>query len=628
MASRRPWWRRLEARRPEDRTLTRHRGLAVIALAAFAVVALLSETRPWRLADMRIYDFLSTTSAPPLPPDGPVIVAIDEPSFAEIGRQWPWPRDLHARAVEALRAAGARTIGLDTVFAEPSATPQADAALAAAMAPDVVLAADETLVTTPQADQLIRVEPLPELTGRGARAGITAIALDGDGAMRRIPGYDDGFAAVLLETAGADAIQPPPDALIQSFGPARTYPTISYYQALDPESFLPPGFLRGRVVIIGLSTQSAPTVQAGGPDAYATSWTPRTGRLVAGAEIHATIFDNLAHRLFVMPASAMAGLLAILAGVLLAVQLAWRATGWRTIASGTVALLAVCAASFAMLRFGRVYMSPAAPALALVLTAAAQGARDFASERRMRRDITRVFSQYLSPVLVERLANDPSRLRLAGERRELSILFCDVRGFTTIAESMKDDPERLTALVNRLLNPLSQAVLDAGGTIDKYIGDAVMAFWNAPLDDPDHARHAVEAGLAMITAIRALDAEIAAEAEARGERPVGLRIGVGINTGDCVVGNVGSDARFDYSALGDAVNLASRLEGLTKEHGVSLLLGPLTAERVGDRLPLRALGTATVKGKTEPVAIWTVADEPLAQGDPAAGPLSGEVRPG
>jgi adenylate cyclase len=225
------------------------------------------------------------------------------------------------------------------------------------------------------------------------------------------------------------------------------------------------------------------------------------------------------------------------------------------------------------MRLGHVFLSPLGPGLAFLSVAAGQAGLDYAEERRRRHEITRAFQQYLSPALVERLAKDPSHLKLGGERRTLSILFCDIRGFTTIAEEMKDDPERLTTLVNRLLTPLSDAVLKQGGTIDKYIGDCLMAFWNAPVDDPDHAVHAVRAALDMLAALARVNEELEAEAQ-RERRPAQtLRIGIGINTGECVVGNMGSHQRFDYSALGDAVNLASRLEGVSKDYGISLLLG-------------------------------------------------------
>lgn len=602
------WWRRFPGSagfQAPDEAGRRRRAILLLAVVGGLAVSFVSATGPWRLAEARVFDYLSTFSPPPRPADGPVVVAIDEPSFAELNLQWPWPRALHGRLVNALRDAGARAVGLDIVFAEPSAAPDADAALAAALGPDVVLAADETVIRSPQADQTLRTEPLPALTARGARSGLASVVLDGDGTLRRVPPYPDGFAATLLRTAGRDAIEPPAGALIQTWGPARTYPTASYYQALDPDNFLPPGFFRGRVVIVGLSMQAAPAVDAGGADVFATSQTPRTGRLVAGAEVQATLYDNLGAGLFVAPASPLAAIGLVLAAAALAGAAVWRGTGWRTCLWSAAALVLAGAGSFLLLRFGRVYAAPLGPALAFLLVAGAQGGRDYAGERKLRRGITRAFSQYVSPVIVERLAANPSLLKLGGERRTLSILFCDVRGFTTISERMKDDPEGLTRLVNRLLDPLSQTVMDHGGTIDKYIGDAVMAFWNAPLPDPDHALHAVEAGMAMHRALDGLNRELAGEA-AGNQPPLELRIGVGVNTGDCVVGNMGSSLRFDYSALGDAVNLASRLEGETKRYGVGLAIGEATATAIGTRLPLAPLDRVQVKGKAEAVTVSTV----------------------
>jgi adenylate cyclase len=238
---------------------------------------------------------------------------------------------------------------------------------------------------------------------------------------------------------------------------------------------------------------------------------------------------------------------------------------------------------------------------------AAQSGLDYAKERAGRRQITQAFAQYLSPDLVAQLASDPSRLKLGGEKKELSVLFCDVRGFTTIAEQLKDDPQQLTELINRLLTPLSDIVLSHGGTIDKYIGDCLMAFWNAPLDDPHHSDHAVTAALSMLASMEGLNAELRREAEMAGRTHHELRIGIGINTGDCVVGNMGSTRRFDYSALGDAVNLAARLEGESKNLGVSLLIGEKTAASLRDKSGMNELGRIVVKGKSEEVSVFTVA---------------------
>lgn len=587
------------------------------ALAAAALVFLLNLWPPFRTIEAHAFDVFSTADPPALAelsdPHPVVIVAIDEPSLAEVGLQWPWPRSLHAELIAALRRAGARAIGLDLVFAEPS-TPGEDAALARAMGPDVVLASDESVIDTPQARQILRTEPLAELVAAGAAPGLASVALDRDGVLRRLPPWPDTFAATLRAVADPEATaQTPRTGYIQVLGPARTYPTVSYYQALDPEAFLPEGAFRDRIVLVGLSLQTAVRADESAADAFATSQTLRSGRLTPGVEMQATLLDNLRHDLFIRPAPPLAQAASILAAALLTAWLAWRPVDHRSYLAAAGLLLLLTGGSYLLLWQARWFLPPVAPALAVVLTLAPIAARDQTRERRMRRQITRAFSHYLAPEMVRRLARDPGGLKLGGERRTLTILFCDVRNFTPMAERMKGEPERLTHLVNRILTPLSTAVLDQGGTIDKYIGDCVMAFWNAPLDDPDHAPHAVLAGLAMLDAMARLNAEFAAE-DSGTEPPPRLAVGVGVNTGVCVVGNMGSDRRFDYSALGDAVNYASRLEGASKLCGVPLLLGAATAAEIRARpdpvLDPVLVDRVSVKGRSLPEPVYTVLPGP------------------
>ncbi|TNM62074.1 CHASE2 domain-containing protein [Aliirhizobium smilacinae] len=592
-------------RRSTVRRLVVSRPLQVLLLAVFVfgAVALLSRLPAWSLMDYRAFDYLSTIKGPGVPSDDVVIVAIDEPSLAEINTQWPWPRSLHAQLVSHLRAAGAKVIGLDIIFSEPSSAAN-DQALADVIGPDVVLAADETVVTSDQADQYIRVMPLDMLIAKGAAAGIASIMLDRDGAFRRVPTVFDGFAATIA-TAGGDAVEVPEEGkLVQVFGGARTYRTVSYYQALDPANFLPPGFFTGKTVIVGLSLQNAPSIDSGGADAFATSHTVHDGRLTAGAEVQATILDNLRFGRSITEIRGSLAQVILFVSALCAYLLVSRRTGWKTIVGSVAAVLFLAGGSYLVLHMGGIFVSPLAPSFAFVGVAAAQATLDYAQERRSRRQITRAFSQYLAPALVAQLAKDPSKLKLGGEKRFLSILFCDVRGFTTISEQLKDDPEQLTALINRLLTPLSEIVLSHGGTIDKYIGDCLMAFWNAPLDDPDHAVHAVSAALDMLASMDRLNEELQHEAEADGRRFFPLRIGIGVNTGECVVGNMGSEQRFDYSALGDAVNLAARLESASKAYGVSLLIGERVAAEVNEVFGVFELDRIAVKGKLEETRIF------------------------
>ena len=239
-------------------------------------------------------------------------------------------------------------------------------------------------------------------------------------------------------------------------------------------------------------------------------------------------------------------------------------------------------------------------ALLVYLSASLLAHFDAETQRRRVRD---AFGHYLAPAMVEALSADPDRLQLGGETRPLSLLFCDVRGFTTLSE--RTEPEALTRLVNRLLTPLSEAVLERGGTIDKYMGDCVMAFWNAPLAVDAHAARACDAALDMITRIDALNRVLAGEAERDGVPFEPLRVGVGVNTGPACVGNLGSDHRFDYSAIGDAVNLASRLEGQSKTYGVDIVIGEQT-QREAPEFAALELDRIRVQGKLEPVRIFAL----------------------
>jgi adenylate cyclase len=227
----------------------------------------------------------------------------------------------------------------------------------------------------------------------------------------------------------------------------------------------------------------------------------------------------------------------------------------------------------------------------------------FVMEFKLKQQIKKQFGTYLSPAMVEKLQKNPDLLQLGGESRELSIMFTDVRGFTAISEHYGKDVQGLTKIMNRYMTAMTQAILDSQGTLDKYIGDAQMAFWNAPLDDKDHALHAVETGLTMLGSLKAFNDEVMKE----GIPAFGM--GLGVNTGTVVVGNMGSTQRFDYTCLGDSVNLASRLEGQSKPYGVKFVIGPITREYVKDVYPTLELDCIAVKGKKEGVKIYTVFDK-------------------
>ena len=249
----------------------------------------------------------------------------------------------------------------------------------------------------------------------------------------------------------------------------------------------------------------------------------------------------------------------------------------------------------------------------IVLLYLTQSLQVYLASEKEKKEVRGAFGRYLSPVLVEQLANDPDKLKLGGETRQISALFCDIRGCTSLSERLA--PEELTALLNRFLTPLTDVILNEQGTIDKYMGDCIMAFWNAPVDVPDHEHRACSAALKMLDALTDLNQALRREAEGSGTNIQELRIGIGINSGKALAGNLGSEQRFDYSILGDSGNLASRREGQSKTYGVEILMSAATRAPVQD-LAFLELDLVQVVGKSEPVRIFTlVGDASLARSE-------------
>ena len=570
--------------------------LAIIAAAALFLTAL-HQAGAFAAASRGAFDLLSTLSPPRPDQPGAVIVAIDEPSFSVLAKAWPWPRDVHARLIQSLRRAGARTIGFDVVFADPT-NAAADAALASATDSHMVLGTDETVAETPQGSMLVTTEPVPVLATRGARLGVTSVSVDPDGVVRRVPTYPNSFASRFLST-GSDPTRP--NRLIQYFGGPRTYPYASYYQALAPDRYLPSGYFRGRDVIVGLVVQASPDAHQA--DAFETSFTARNHLLVPGVEIQATILDNLRHHLWIDLPPGWVSIVLLISGCVVGYALSSIERLPTRLAGALGSLALVAAASWLALRFGRVWISPVEPQSGLIASFGLLGVADFAAERHRRRQIQNAFGQYVAPEIVREIINDPDRVKLGGERKTITVLFADIRGFTTIAEALQREPEKLTQFINEILSTLSEIVTRHGGTIDKYIGDCLMAFWNAPLDDPHHADRALSASIEMIESVRSLDAQFRKEA---GSKPVsGIAVGIGVNTGECVVGNMGSHLRFDYTAIGDPVNVASRLEKLSRDYDVPLLVGEQTIAMANETSNWAEVDRIAVRGKQTIQTVYT-----------------------
>jgi adenylate cyclase len=354
--------------------------------------------------------------------------------------------------------------------------------------------------------------------------------------------------------------------------------------------------IAGKIVLIGTSTP-------GLMDLRATPLDPA----LPGVEIQAQIIEHiLAGRRLARPdfATAAEQCLIIILGVLMALTLS-RLTPARAAMFGTLLPATIITAGWVSFRYWDLLLDPVYPSLVLLLLTAGITFYIYRQVETQRAEIRSAFRRYLAPDVVEDIISSPAKLTLGGEVRELTLMFCDVRDFTSISEGLT--PSELTTFINELLTPLSDIILRERGTIDKYMGDAILAFWNAPLDVIDHAQRACRAAIEMATKMAELNRHWKEKARIAGRPFIPVRIGIGINTGQCCVGNLGSHQRFDYSAIGDEVNVTSRLEGLTKLYGLPVVAGEATVSQCSE-LAVIQLDLIRVKGRVRPTRIFGLAD--------------------
>ncbi len=568
-----------------------------------------------------------------------VHVTIDQASLDKAeadGNPWPWSRDIYEPVFRFLKLGGAKVVVMDVLFIDGTQV-DADKALARGVASHggVVMAMESTTkadarrrdfppesfsVTVPAGvatsalpSASVRL-PIPPVMKAARLLGDTRAEPDPDGVFRRVPLVTSiggrlyptlpAAAAMLATGKTIGQLDPPLEGgrmLVRYHGKSLTdetspYKTYAKYQfgdlvssmvqidekqkpPLDPQAF------KDKIVFIGMSA-------AGLLDNHPSPIDP----VYPGTEVVASAADNLIGGDFLRRGGAGASL----ALVALAVLLAWSAS---RLSSHHFAALAVVAAGAGLLvavpalAFQRgLWLDMVAPLSALGLSFAAASAYGFAVEGRQKRYIQGAFSFYLSPEIVKRIADQPDALKLGGERREATFYFSDIQGFTSFSEKLP--PEKLTQLMNRYLGEMTDTILVSGGTLDKYIGDAIMSFWNAPLDCEGHELIACKAALDN----QARLARLREEFDRLGYPPVKNRIG--LNTGPAIIGNMGSPKRFSYTAIGDAVNLASRLEGANKAYGSYILISETTRAGAGAAIETRELDYVKVKGKAQPIRVY------------------------
>ncbi len=594
---------------------------------ALAIVALAAAAHPLLQGlENRLLDSFVRLQAAALAPDPDIVlVDIDEKSLAEMEKEernvgrWPWPRVVYADLIEGLAAQKPRAIVFDIMFVEKdSLRPNDDAAFGESAAehsniyfpllrlppandatkgvPIGKLAGLLGLMRTKTADPEARVALVPPLALPEkvySRTGLIDFVEDADGVGRRY---------LLRETVGGWQIPslparvafdlgypvPDQDTLVLDWrGKAKGFPQVSFVDLYDEfnrsKKQRPANEFTGKIVIVG-------TAATGLRDLRVTP----ISATHPGAEILGTALENLKNGRQMRYAPHWQP--ALLGMVLLSLLFAAfrRGTDARLIGAGlTLATAVVLAGSW--LFAGRQLLLPVLTPLAAAWTFyGAATLSEFLRERRARREAVAEFSRFVNPHVVRQLV-ERGGIEGAGQSREVTLLFSDIRGFTTLSETRK--PEEVVALLNRYFSMQVDVVFRHGGSLDKFIGDAIMALWGAPLDDADHARHAVACALDMADTLQAFKRELGAEA-------ADFDVGIGLHSGRAVVGLIGSEKRREYTAIGDTVNLASRIEGLTKEARRRILVSKDTAERCADAFDFVSCGTFSVKGRAQPVELF------------------------
>ena len=470
----------------------------------------------------------------------------------------------------------------------------------------------------PRFQSLIRNVPVLEKHATGH--GIFSLVPEPDGIVRRVPTlfvYENelypSLAVEMLRVAvnrksilvkanvaGITFLGVHKNLQIPTDSHGRVWPYFSksdkskYVSAKDVlNGTADPALIKGKLTIVGTSAVGLLDIRA-----------VPTEPVIPGVEVHVQLIEAAMHKKWLSRPNYFIGAelaLILFGGLAMIILVPWAGAKWTM---GLFLLVSGGAGATSWYLFAehRLLFDAGYAVISILLLYTVLTYTGYAKEEASRRQTRNAFSKYLSPDMVARVAENPGELKLGGEKREMTLLFCDVRGFTTISEQF--DAVGLTALINKLLTPLTNAILDRQGTVDKYMGDCIMAFWNAPLDDDEHIYNGCVSALAMLAEMGPLNDRLEIEAKEEGRKHIPLKVGLGLNTGECVVGNMGSDQRFDYSVLGDTVNLAARLEGQSKSYGMNVVLGPTTNAAVTDRMATIDLDYIQVKGKTEGTYIY------------------------
>lgn len=521
-----------------------------------------------------------------------VIVGIDDQSLARYGA-FPWDRDIYANLLTSLDTYNPRVVGFDILFAESRKGDEVLQNTLRTIKTDIVFAS--------KLESQTFIPSIYTGTSPQVHEGVVNVFPDADAKVRSIQNYFaygkeclPSFSKKILtvSTKSSEYVPGKCDTEPKLFRYQENIEKISFVDVVDKS--VPLDAIKDKIVLVGFATT----------DLEQDSFFGLFGSKINGVEIHASA---VAHALNGTYLEKVPGYLTLIINILFAFFLIFLPFIVKRFATqiGILVLVGIITFLGAIIGYEFGYKTYVPWAIGLPLFSYGLSlVYSYVSNLRKNEYLKKLFGTYVHPSLLEELIRDPKKLKLGGEKRHMTVLFSDVRGFTTFSEKLS--PERLVDLLNDYLNTMSPVILERRGTIDKYIGDAIMAFWNAPVATENHELLAVEAALVMQEKLIEFNK---AQMNADGMK---LGIGIGVNSGDMVVGNMGSDQRFNYTVMGDAVNTGSRFEGLTKKYGVVTIVGESTKNAINDeKILFRKLDVMTVKGKTEPTTIY----EPLRASD-------------
>jgi adenylate cyclase len=617
--------------------------IALLTLISFAVVLVLHFSGLLSLFELKAYDGFSRMLNPAEGTDRIVMVEIDQPSLDALSAQginWPWPRQMYAPIIEYLSEAEA--VFIDILYTEASSYGQEDDMILAESVKTVsnvylpifltnqdkvMSAEDEEFVERIAIQEYIEpvvtygsaITPIDPLKEGVRGAGNVTIAPDQDGVYRRVPlvfglnglRIPHFVLGHFMERGGVrvrkDRLvlgdEPIPlkkgRLMLRFYTDQNPFARFSAAEILDfylkemgsIEPAVPRSYFRGKYVFIGLT---APGLYDLKPTAVSS--------ISTGVLVHATTLENILNETYITPVGSAALLVFVFLICLVVSLIVLSSHSIYVNSSLFVVLLVVAVAIPAILFKLNYYMNITPPSVSLVLSFTIAATYSYATEGKHRKQLRNAFQHYVAPAVVDTILKEAEKLKLGGEKKAMTALFSDIRGFTTISESM--DPTDLVRFLNEYFSIMTRVIMKYEGTLDKFIGDAIMAFYGAPLEQRDHAVRGCRTAVEMLRALR----EVQPGWEAR--HFPSIDIGIGLNSGEMTVGNMGSDERFDYTIMGDNVNLASRLEGINKQYGTNIVISQYTRGLIGDQdFFVRELDSVRVKGKKEPVTIYELVDD-------------------